>query len=160
VRALSVMMPAERARPDAVGNMLATFAHHPSLTEAYLTFNMYVLAKTTLSAQITETIVLRTASQRGSRYLWNHHVPLAERAGLRESVRIQIQHGSVGDPLTAAVVNAVDDLLNGSKISDTHWDTLSKHLTERQLMDLVFTTGCYTLLAMAIESFEIEDERD
>ena len=123
VRALSVMMPAERARPDAVGNMLATFAHHPSLTKAYLTFNMYVLTKTTLSAQITETIILRTASQRGSRYLWNHHVPLAERAGLPESIRIQIQTGlleirsqrPLSTPLTTSLMRAESPIPTGTR---------------------------------------------
>ncbi|WP_405183057.1 carboxymuconolactone decarboxylase family protein [Nocardia sp. NBC_01377] len=158
VRALSVMMPTERARPDTVGNMLATFVRHPKLTKAYLTFNLHVLARTTLPAHITETIVLRTATRRESRYLWDHHVPLAERAGLTESRREEIRTGLTDDPPTCAVIDAIDDLIDRGKISETHWKCLHEHLDERQVMDLVFATGCYTLLAMAIESFEIEDE--
>ena len=158
VRALSVMMPPERARPDTVGNMLATFARHPRLTKAYLTFNMHLLMTTTLSKRITETIVLRTAMCRGSRYLWDHHVPLAKRAGLSDDELDGIKNGAAADELGANVLAAVDELHRDAVIGDETWSALSAHLVEQQLMDLVFTAGGYGALAMAIETFGIEDE--
>lgn len=158
VKALSVMMPAERAQPDLVGNMLATFARHPRLTKAYLTFNMHLLVTTTLSKRVTEIVVLRTAVVRQSDYLWDHHVPLARRAGLTDDDLSAVRAGDVADALDSAVVAAVDELHTDARISDSTWRSLSEHLDERQLMDLVFTAGGYATLAMAIESFQIEDE--
>ncbi|MDG4668511.1 carboxymuconolactone decarboxylase family protein [Mycobacterium sp. 236(2023)] len=158
VRALSVMMPPERAQPDTVGNMLATFARHPRLTKAYLTFNMHLLMTTTLSKRITETIVLRTAMCRGSRYLWDHHVPLAKRAGLSDDELDGIKNGTAVDGLDASVLAAVDELHREAVIGDETWSALSAYLSEQQLMDLVFTAGGYGALAMAIETFGIEGE--
>ncbi|MGE2728753.1 carboxymuconolactone decarboxylase family protein [Mycolicibacterium vaccae] len=158
VRALSVMMPAERARPDLVGNMLATFARHPKLTRAYLTFNMHLLMTTTLSKRIVEIIVLRTAVMRRSDYLWDHHVQLARRAGLTDDDLDAVKRGQMSDPLDAATVAAVDELHTDGKVCDATWDALASALTEQQLMDLVFTAGGYGALAMAIETFGIQDE--
>ncbi|BBX15622.1 carboxymuconolactone decarboxylase [Mycolicibacterium duvalii] len=158
VRALSVMMPADRAKPDLVGNMLGTFARHPKLTKAYLTFNMHLLMTTTLSKRITETVILRTAAVRRSEYLWDHHVPLARRAGLTDEDLAAIRRGAAADPLDAAVLAAVDELHRDSVIGDATWNALTGALDEQQLMDLVFTAGGYGTLAMAIETFGIEDE--
>ncbi|AFM18361.1 hypothetical protein Mycch_3628 [Mycolicibacterium chubuense NBB4] len=159
VRALSVLMPPERAQPDRAGNMLGTFARHPRLTKAYLTFNVHLLMNSTLSQRITETIVLRTAVRRGSRYLWEHHVPLGKRAGLTDNELEAVRVGSgIADPLEASVVAAVDELHDRTAITDATWGELAARLNDQQLMDLVFTAGCYSLLAMAIESFGIEDE--
>lgn len=158
VRALSVMMPPERAQPGQVGNMLATFARHPRLTKAYLTFSMHLLVTTTLPRRLTEVVVLRTAVCRGSHYLWDHHVPLAARAGLSDDDLTAIRRGDPTDPVDAVVVDAVDELHGQTMISDSTWSTLSAHLDEQQLMDLVFTAGGYAALAMAIESFGIEDD--
>lgn len=161
VNALSVMMPAERARPDTVGNMLGTFARHPRLTKAYLTFNMHLLVSSSLSSRLIETVVLRTAVSRGSQYLWDHHIPLARRAGLTDEDLDAINTGrAMADGLDAAVVAAVDELHDQTSISDATWRALSVCLDEKQLMDLVFTAGAYSLLAMAIETFGIEQERD
>lgn len=158
VRALSVMMPPERAQPDTVGNMLATFARHPRLTKAYLTFNMHLLMTTTLPKRITETIVLRTAVCRHSEYLWNHHVSLAARAGLTDDELDGIRSGVLPQDLDAAVLAAVDELHSGSVVTDETWHRLAGQLDEQQLMDLVFTVGGYGTLAMSIETFGIEDE--
>lgn len=158
VRALSVMMPADRARPDTVGSMLATFVRHPRLTKAYLTFNMHLLRDSTLPRRITETVVLRMAVCRRSDYLWDHHVPLARRAGLTDEDLAAIRSGAPRDRLDATVLAAVDELHARTAITDATWNALGAQLDQQQLMDLVFTAGGYGLLAMAIESFGIQDE--
>ena len=57
-------------------------SRHQPLTHAFLTFNAHLLLNSTLSARVREVAVLRAALASGSDYLWDHHVPLAERAGL------------------------------------------------------------------------------
>lgn len=46
-----------------------------------------------------------------------------------------------------------DELDARSTLSDATWSALSKHFTEAQRMDLVFTVGAYHLLAMAVNAF-------
>ena len=58
-----------------------------------------------------------------------------------------------------AVLSAVDDLIDRGTISTPVWAELGRHFTEQQRMDLTFTIGGYCLLAMAVNTFGIEDEK-
>ena len=45
-------------------------------------------------------------------------------------------------------------------ISDETWAALGEQFDERQRMDLVFTVGCYGMLAMALNTFGVEPDSD
>ncbi len=156
--ALSPLLPPERANPRDAGGLLATLARHPALTHAYLVFNAYLLRESTLGARIREVALLRVVHRRHCDYLWVHHVPIAQRAGLTVAEIEAIRRGDVADELDGAVTRAVDELDEASTLSDATWAVLEGHLDERQRMDLVFTIGCYALLAQAVNTFGIEDE--
>ena len=44
-------------------------------------------------------------------------------------------------------------------ISTPVWAELGRHFTDQQRMDLTFTIGGYCLLAMAVNTFGVEDEK-
>ncbi|WP_319448017.1 MULTISPECIES: carboxymuconolactone decarboxylase family protein [unclassified Mycobacterium] len=156
--ALRPLLPAERANPRDAGNVLATMVRHPDLTQAYLTFNAYVLTKSTLSQRVREVALLRVVHRRDCEYLWSHHLPIAHRAGLTDEDIDGIRRGEATDEVDRTVLNAVDDLVDDNTISDTTWAALSRHFTDQQRMDLVFTIGAYALLGMAVNTFGIEEE--
>lgn len=156
--ALTVLLPQERANARDAGNVLATLVRHPDLTRAYLRFNAYLLMDSTLSARVREVALLRVVHRRGCDYLWSHHLPIARRAGLTASEIDAIRLGEVPDLLDGLVVRAVDELDEGSSLSDATWAELGRHLDDRQRMDLVFTIGGYGLLAMAVNTFGIQPE--
>jgi hypothetical protein len=56
------------------------------------------------------------------------------------------------------VVTAVDELRERDTLTDATWQALSEAFDERQRMDLVFTIGCYDLLAAAVNALGIEPE--
>jgi 4-carboxymuconolactone decarboxylase len=156
--ALTALLPPERANARDAGNVLATMVRHPDLTRAYLRFNAYLLIDSTLSARVREVALLRIVHRRDCSYLWWHHVPIAQRAGLTASEIDAIRDGEVTNDQDRVVVRAVDELDERSTISDTTWAELGRHFDDRQRMDLVFTVGCYCSLAMAVNTFGIEDE--
>jgi hypothetical protein len=82
----------------------------------------------------------------------------AVRPGLTASEIDAIRDGEVTDDQDRVVVRAVDELDKRSTISDPTWAELGGHFDDRQRMDLVFTVGCYCSLAMAVNTFGIEDE--
>lgn len=155
--AVTALLPPERANARDAGNILATMVRHPDLTRAYLKFNAYLLIDSTLSARVRAVALLRIVHLRGCDYLWSHHVPLAGRAGLTASEIDAIRHGEVTDDQDRVVVRAVDELNENSTISDMTWAELGRHFDDRQRMDLVFTAGGYCLLAIAVNTFGIED---
>jgi 4-carboxymuconolactone decarboxylase len=156
--ALSPLLPAERANPRDAGNILATLVRHRSLTRAYLAFNAYLLRDSTLSARIREVALMRAVHWRRCGYLWDHHVELAQRAGLTAAEIDGIERGDLGEGLDGLVIRVVDELERDSTVSDDTWASLGRHLDDRQRMDLVFTIGGYNLLALAVNAFGIEAE--
>ncbi|WP_197375061.1 carboxymuconolactone decarboxylase family protein [Mycolicibacterium baixiangningiae] len=159
-RALSVMLPEERLNPAGAGNLLTTLARHPSLTRAFLRFNVHLLFRSTLPARLRELAILRVAHLLGSEYEWAHHVAMGKEVGLTDTAIDGAAGGHGADELDQAVLDAVDQLQQKANVSDQTWAELSAHLDERQRMDLVFTIGCYGALAMAINTFGVEPDQE
>ncbi|SEH71802.1 alkylhydroperoxidase AhpD family core domain-containing protein [Mycolicibacterium rutilum] len=157
--ALSSMSP-ERRKPELAGNLLATLVRHPKLTKAFLRFNFHLLYGSTLSPRLRELAVLRVAHLTNCEYEWRHHVRMGREEGLTDQDIDALQRGEAADDLDQAVLRAVDELQSTAAVSDATWAALSEHLEERQLMDLVFTIGCYGALAMAINTFGVEPDSE
>jgi AhpD family alkylhydroperoxidase len=162
-RALAPMLPADGPR-DA-NNALATFAHHPALAKAFLRFNVHLLYGSTLPARIRELAILRVAHLRDCVYEWTQHVALAKNEGISDDEIAAVrQAGEAGagdfDAFERAVLTGVDELVEKSELSDETWAALGDRLNDQQRMDFVFTVGCYTLLAMAFNTFGIQLEQE
>ncbi|MCW2659647.1 MAG: carboxymuconolactone decarboxylase [Mycobacterium sp.] len=160
-RSLSGMLPPDRCNPRDAGNALSTFANHPTLAKAFLRFNIHLLYSSTLPPRVRELAILRVAHRRHCAYEWTHHVTLAKEAGLRDDEIAAVRRGEAADEFERAVLAGVDELDEQSRMSDETWAALGERLNDRQRMDLVFTVGCYTLLAMAFNTFgvQLENER-
>lgn len=154
--------PRDPGRPKGL-HVLGLLARHPTLAEAYNTFNGHILFTTTLSTRQRELLVLRVAAVRGSAYEWAQHAVLAGDAGVDpdEVARVRVGPAAAGwSTLEAALLSAVDELLADACIGDATGAVLAAELDEPQLMDLVFTVGAYDVLAMALNSFGIELDDD
>ena len=80
--------------------------------------------------------------------------------GLDRLPRDRYQVGSgIGDP-DAILVRSVDELHYDAIISDPTWNTLARRFNTHQMMDIVFTVGAYKMLAMALNSFGTQLDRD
>lgn len=167
--ALAALLPPDRRNPQGAGNAMATLARHPDLTETFLPFNTRLL-RSTLPPRVRELAILRVARRCACAYEWTHHVKIAAKAGLSEA---EIEAAGRGEAaasldsaslastvLESAVLTAVDELGDTCNVSDRTWATLGEHLDERQLMDLVFTIGAYSMLAMAFNTFGVEPEQE
>jgi 4-carboxymuconolactone decarboxylase len=126
------------------------FANHPDLALSFLPFNKHLLQTSPLSPRLRELAVLRVNAYRYSEYQWYHHVELAEREGLSMEQMVAVGQGAeakVWSDLDRAVIRAVDQLMTTSTLDDAAWKALAKELDDRQIMDLIFTVGCYAFLA-------------
>lgn len=153
--ALASTVPPERRRPDKVGNALATLVRHPQLAGAFLPFNTYLQKASTLPERVRELVILRTAFHHGCVYEWGHHSAMAVHVGLTEGDVEAAQSGSATDAFDQAVLDAVDELHTGSRISAPTWERLGQRLDDRQRMDLMFTFGGYSTLAFALNTFDV-----
>ena len=115
--------------------------------------------------RIRELAILRVAHLRDCLYEWTQHVALAKDEGISddEIAAVRCQSGEDAgsfDQFERAVLTGVDELVDKSELSDATWAALGQRLTDQQRMDYVFTVGCYTLLAMAFNTFRIQLEHE
>jgi 4-carboxymuconolactone decarboxylase len=157
---VSDMLPEDRRNPHDAGTLLSTMVRHPKLTRAYLKFSSYLLYGSTLPPHIRELVILRVAHRRGCSYEWAHHVEMGKEVGLTDDDIEAARSGNSDNDFDRALIGAVDELDEKTNISDQTWAVLSEQLDERQRMDLVFTTGNYIALAMAMNTFGVEVEDD
>ncbi|MDT3439213.1 MULTISPECIES: carboxymuconolactone decarboxylase family protein [unclassified Pseudofrankia] len=144
-------------------NTLGTFAHHPTLSRAFYTFNGHLMSTSTLSGRQRELIVLRVAALRNTGYEWLQHTFMARDEGLSDE---EIQRIALGpdaplwDPLEAALLRSCDELISDGKISDDTWKVLADKLEVKQLLDVIFTVGAYETLAYMFGSCGIDIDDD
>ncbi|GFG86604.1 carboxymuconolactone decarboxylase [Mycolicibacter algericus] len=155
-RALAQVLTADRRNPRDAGSAMTMLVHHPKLARVFLKFNVELLYRGTLPDKLRELAILRTAHRRGCEYEWVHHITIGKEAGLTDADIEDLQHGAAGDVLHQAVLTAADELDEDSRLSPATEAILTQHLDEHQLMELVFTVGCYSMLAMAFNTFGVE----
>jgi alkylhydroperoxidase family enzyme len=144
-------------------NMQMVMANHPDLAIAYNIFGKHLLLNSTIPVRPRELIVLRVAWLLQCAYEWHYHVGYALAAGLTEAEIRATQDGADaavwdGKDEDRAVLRAVDELYEKSRLGDAAWAELERHFSRRQIMDLVFTIGNYVMLSWAVASFGIPVE--
>lgn len=149
-------------RPKGL-NILGLLARHPELARAYHSFNGHVLFATSLSLRQRELLVLRVAAVRDAEYEWLQHKVIGLDIGMTEEEIARVAAGPDAPawaPAEAALLRAVDQLLGDARIHDETYAELAAGLSDRQLLDLVFTVGAYDLLAMAMRTFGVDVDPD
>ncbi len=146
-------------RQGRVYNIFATLAHHPKLLKRWLVFGNHLLFKSTLPARERELIILRTAWLRRSEYEWGQHVRIGKQVGLNDEELDRLKEGANTpgwNRLESALLRAVDELCEYTTISDPTWQELAVHYNTQQVLDLIFTVGQYSMLAMALNSLGVQ----
>ena len=149
-------------RPRAMG-VLGTLAHHPELAKALFTFNGHLLWATSITPRQREMIVLRVAARRRAAFLWGMHVFEARDAGLTEEEIGRVAFGPDApywDPLDAAILRGVDELIDDGEVTEPTWQVLDADLEPQQLLDLLFTAGCYLTLSWLYRTVDLEPDPD
>ena len=118
-----------------------------------------MLGRNSLSPRDREIVILRIGWLCRSGYEWTQHHRIGLQSGLTadEIERIKLGAGAEAGPRPSArCSSATDDLNRDHFVSDATWAELTKHFSERQCMDVVFTVGQYTQVSMILNSFGVQ----
>ena len=136
-------------------NVYRTMAHHPALLRAWSDLREHVVNQTSLGAERSEVVILRTGVQLGSSYEWHQHIVRARKSGLDDS-RI----ARLGGPLDAiqgedvVLARAVDELFSQRRLSEATLADLGSLIGKQGILDLIATVGFYSTLGYILNSFE------
>lgn len=148
-----------RQKDGSVLNIFRTLVRVPEAFRAFTWWGGYVLSRNSLTPRDREIAILRVGWLCKSGYEWTQHHRIGLESGLDagEIERIKVGAGADGwNAAEKALLAAVDDLNRDHFVSNPSWVELSKHYSERQCMDLVFTVGQYTQVSMILNSFGIQ----
>jgi 4-carboxymuconolactone decarboxylase len=142
-------------------NMYATILNHPALYGPRLKFGSYLQRDSLLPPKTRELLVMRTAWLTRTDYEWGHHLEPAQKAGFSDEEIRLIASGPDAPGWSeehAAVLRAADELRREAFISDRTWTTLSKYYDTQRLIEIIYTSGGYTMTALAINSLGVQLE--
>ncbi len=140
-------------------NLFTTLVRYPKLFKRWSVFANHVLFKSSLTAEDRELAILRIAWLTQADYEWGQHVLIARDAGMSDATIVRVRNGSDDNgwhEAQSALLLAVDQLHSDCEIDGPCWDALSQHLSEKQILDLIFTVGNYRLLASVMRSIKVE----
>jgi alkylhydroperoxidase family enzyme len=148
-------------RDGSVPNLYATMANHPKLYGPRVRFGSYLQRESLLPPKTRELLIMRTAWNIRAEYEWAHHVAAAKAAGFTDADVARIARGPSATGWSeehAALLRAADELRHEAFISDDTWKTLQKFYDTKQLVEVIYTVGGYTMTGVAINSFGIQVE--
>jgi alkylhydroperoxidase family enzyme len=138
------------------GNVvLGTLMHHPGLAELYMPFSDFLKQGGVLSPRDRELAILRTAWNCGADYQWVTHARLAREVGFTDE---EVEMVSVGpeaagwNQFESAVLRAVDELHECSRIEWATWDALRMRFEAAALIELLMLVGNYQMIAFVMNS--------
>jgi alkylhydroperoxidase family enzyme len=150
-----------RGNPSRVLNVFATLVRHQDLYRRWMPFANHVLFKSTLPPREREMAILRVGWLCRSGYEFHQHTRIGKQCGLSDAEIERLKYSPDATGWTeaeSALLRAVDDLHGDQFIGEETWQLLGKHYDTRQIIDLVFAVGQYTLVSMALNSFGVQIE--
>ena len=150
-----------RGNPPQVLNVFVTLVRHQDLYRRWMPFANHVLFKSALPPREREMAILRVGWLCRSGYEFHQHTRIGKQSGLSDAEieRLKYSPDVAGwTEAESALLRAVDDLHGDQFIGEETWQLLGKHYDTRQIIDLVFAVGQYTLVSMALNSFGVQIE--
>lgn len=149
---------------NSEGNpVLRTFAHHPHLADVFSQFNIHLLSTNTLPVQQRQIAILRTAWLTRAVYMWSSHLNTSLRCGLSDAMFEPVKNGPDDpwfSPFERQVMLATDEVVHNHVLSEATWNALAQEWNSQQMLDFLFTVGCYVTTAAVMRSTGVERQED
>jgi alkylhydroperoxidase family enzyme len=141
-------------------NIFRMMAHAETNMIPAMRFANSILHKQKLSAVNRELLILQVAHIEGGEYEWRQHVPIALGVGVAQP---QIDALAQGDYTGAAFNEAERALLAFSRevvenvrVQDGVFAEMRKHFSDREIVESIFTIGCYMMMARLTEATQTD----
>ncbi|MGB0553197.1 MAG: carboxymuconolactone decarboxylase family protein [Alphaproteobacteria bacterium] len=146
----------------ATRNAFRTLANSPTMAEGVFTHLTTLLNKNTFETRLRELAIMRIGWVTGSEYEWTQHWRVATTAGVPEEDILAVRDWQNADRLIdadRAILQAVDEMLDGGKISDPTWAECCKHVpTDGERVEMVVCIANWIMFSNLLRTLEIPVE--
>jgi alkylhydroperoxidase family enzyme len=132
-------------------NIFRLMAHAETNFRPLLRLGTSILTEQKLAASLRELAILSTARRAGAEYEWVQHVAIAKAVGVSDAQVEALAADRLDDACFSAVERAVltatADIVRDGQMPEAHFDALTRHLSAREVVELVLAVGFYLTLA-------------
>lgn len=143
------------ARSADVSGPFVPLLRSPEVMSRARAMGDHLRFKSSLPPRLSELVILLTARRWTQQYEWDMHVPLALRAGVRAEIAKAIADGRRPDGMAGdenAVYALVDEVQRNQGVADATYAAAVGTIGEQGVIDVLGTTGYYTMLAMVLNT--------
>ncbi len=149
-------------RLPSPANIFSMMAHAETCLKPVMKLGGTLLGKLKLDARLRELCLLHAVKLEGGEYEWVQHVPIALDLGATDA---QIKALDSGDDkadcfsdLEKAALGFTREVVVDAKASPAALAEVRKHLSEREVVELIIMAGFYITLARLTESLGVEND--
>jgi alkylhydroperoxidase family enzyme len=143
-------------------NIFKMMAHAETNFRPLIALGTSILSQQQLSSKLRELAILRVARLSKAEYEWVQHVPIAKMTGVSDEQVAALARDDAGaacfDPVDRIVLRATDEIVRDGGPSDETFAELSRHLSNREFVELVLAVGFYMVMARLMISTRIDIE--
>ena len=141
-------------------NIFKIMAHAETSFVPLLRLGTSILGQQKLDARLRELAILRVAKLSDAEYEWVQHVPIARHTGATDAEIEALERGDAEaacfGELERAVLRFTDEVVRDVGASDAAFAAVAKHLSPREIVELVLAVGFYMTVARLMETTRID----
>ena len=147
-------------RGNVVGP-IRIWLNNAKLASCAQSLGKYVRYESNLSTALSELAIITTGRCWSSEFEWEHHAPLAEKAGIDIKYINQIAIGKrplFKNNFQQAVYDFTAEANIKKNVSDRVYNEVNNLLGKNALIDIVAICGYYNLISMTLNVFRVPSE--
>jgi alkylhydroperoxidase family enzyme len=149
-------------RLPAPANIFNMMAHAQTCLKPVMKLGGTMLGKLELDPKLRELCLLHAVKLEGGEYEWVQHVPIARDLGCTEAQVSALHKGDDGaacfDAREKAALRFTREVVADVRASEATLAAARKHLSDREIVELILMSGFYIMLARLTESLGVETE--
>lgn len=146
----------------SLGGPLDATLRSPGFARAFMAVSDYMRSGSRVPTDLKELTILMVARAQKCGFQWHSHAPVALEAGLSRNAVCAVRDQRRPHDLTnsqAATYDAVKELLETQRISDSTFHALREQIGMELLIDIVGIAGYYSALAMILNTAQAVHRR-
>lgn len=150
------------SRLPAPVNIFNMMAHADSALKPVMKLGGTLLGKLELDPLLRELVILHAVNLEGGEYEWIQHVPVVLALGGTQAQVDALKAGQEDaacfDACQQAALRFAREVVVDVRASEAALAEVRKHLSEREVVELILTAGFYIMLARLTETLGIEND--
>jgi len=142
---------------------LRIWLNNPKLAKVAQQVGAYARYGTSLDNSLSELAIITTGRVWSSKFEWEHHAPLAIKAGINEeyvNTIAQAKRPIFDNQIEQVVFDFAAEANILKNVSDNTYNNLVDILNETAAIDIVGICGYYSLISMTLNVFKVPSDND